>query len=208
MTTAEQQQKLLMGSAVGVAALSSICCWLPLLAVGLGVSAIGVGSIFEAYRWLFVGLAVVSIAGTFMLMRRRTADCSEGTCASPTGARTRPWLIGMVLLTVAFVAFPELLAWTMAGGDAEQRNAATVGEQSLVRVYEVEGMTCEGCTNLVVSYLEDQDEVKMATVSFARREARVVFGKGITAVQADALMTRVSHAWDGTYTFEPKGENS
>ena len=202
MTTQAQRQKALLGGSVVVAALSSACCWLPLLAVGLGFSAVGIGSVLEAYRWPLVGLAGAFMVGVLLMQRRALRACERQGCPPPRG---RAWImptVGVAFLVV-FAVFPEVLAWARSGGAAEAREP-DVAAVKLVRTYSVEGMTCEGCTSLLVSYLEDQPEINSATVTYAEATARIEFVEGTTAARADRVMGRVSADWEGKYLFKPK----
>ena len=203
MTTRVQKNTGLVGASILVAALSSACCWLPLLAVGLGFSALGVGSIFEAYRWPLIAVAGLSIVGAVVLQRRSQLACERDGCR-PARGRGLLWPIVGAVFVVSFATFPEVLAWsTSSSGDADAKFAVEPASP-LVRSYSVKGMTCEGCTPLLVSYLEDQKEIANATVSYETATTRVEFATGVEAKRADSVMVRVSKDWDGKYEFTPK----
>jgi len=71
VTSPNRRPGALIGGSILVAALSSACCWLPLLAVGLGFSAFGFGTVFEQYRLvLLLALAGGFLAGAVVLQRR------------------------------------------------------------------------------------------------------------------------------------------
>ena len=59
--------------ALGAAALSSTCCWLPLLLIGLGVSSAGVGAFFEAWRVPLIAVSVLPIGLGFYVVYIRDA---------------------------------------------------------------------------------------------------------------------------------------
>ncbi len=195
MTTRVQAPRALVGGSILVAALSSACCWLPLLAVALGFSAVGVGSIVETYRWPLIALAVGLIVGGMVLQRRRRHACEHDGCPPPR-RHGLPLLLGG-LFVVAFPVFPVVLAWTAPGAAAHAAPASA----TMTRTYSVTGMTCEGCTSLLDSYLEDQPEIARASIIYAEASARVEFVAGTTAAQADRVMDRVSVDWEGKYRF-------
>lgn len=198
MTTRLESHRALVGGSVLVAALSSACCWLPLLAVGLGLSAAGVGSVFEAYRWPLVALAVGFIVRAVVLQRRRRRACTRDGCAPPSGRGLLAPILGGVFV-LAFAVFPDVLAWTAPGPAPHTDGTAT----TMTRTYSVTGMTCEGCTTLLDSYLEDQPEVVRATIVYTEATAKVEFVEGTTTAEANGVMERVSADWEGKYRFTP-----
>lgn len=185
----------LVGSSVLLAALSSACCWLPLLAVALGFSAVRVGSIFEAYRWPLVALAVGLVVVGAVFQRRRA--CAQDGCPPPRRSGLLTPLLGGVFV-VLFAVIPEGLAWIAPDAATRRANHAS---STLTRAYSVTGMTCEGCTSLLDSSLEDQPEVESATVTYAEARVQVEFVAGTTAAEADQVMERVSADWEGKYAF-------
>jgi hypothetical protein len=82
------------------AIVASACCWLPLVLVGLGVSAAGMGTLFERYRPLLLGVTFALLALAWLLNYRaslgRLAACLTGKpvpspaadacCAGNTGS--------------------------------------------------------------------------------------------------------------------------
>lgn len=198
MSARDKSQGALLGGSLFVAALSSACCWLPLLAVALGFSAVGVGSVFETYRWPLVALAAGFVAGAFALQLRTRRACRADGCSHPT--RSWPLPVAGGVLVVSFAVFPEVLA--AARGEAHEA-ATTADAPSQTRHYAIAGMTCEGCTSLLASTLEDQPEITSAAVVYADAVARVEFVVKMSDEQAQQVMERVSDEWASKYTFTP-----
>lgn len=194
MITGNRRPGALVGGSILVAALSSACCWVPLLAVGLGFSAVGFGAVFERYRVLLLALAAGFLVGAVVLQRRSRRACDGDTCPPPRRSGLVLPIVGG-LGVLAFAVVPEVLAWTRS--DEAVENPA---DGHLVATYKVTGMTCEGCTTLLADYLEDQPEIRSATVDYASATARIEFVPG-TSVPGE-VMQRVAEDWD-TYTFEP-----
>lgn len=201
MKTSMKTRGALVGSSVLLAALSSACCWLPLLAVALGFSAVGVGSIFESYRWPLLALAVGLIVVGAVFQRRQRRGCAQDGCPPPRRNGLLAPLLGGVFV-VLFAVIPEGLAW-MAPAAATRRSDHA--SSTLTRAYSVTGMTCEGCTSLLDSFLEDQPEIENATVTYAEARVQVNFVAGTTATEADRVMERVSADWEGKYAFSEVG---
>lgn len=195
MTSSNRRPSALIGGSVLVAALSSACCWLPLLAVGLGFSAVGFGTVFEQYRLVLLALAAGFLAGAVVLQRRSRRACEGDACPPPRGSGLILPVVGGIGV-LAFALVPEVIAWTQPDKELQSE----VGDDELVVTYLVNGMTCEGCTNLLVSYLEDQPEIRRATVDYASGTARVEFVSVTTA--AEIVMQRVTDDWEGKYTFD------
>ena len=100
---------------MAAAAASSACCWLPLLAVGLGVGAGGAGAVLERYRWPLIALSLGLLALGFFLNERaaRTACLPDGRCPPPQARRrlVQRVILGIAALGVVGFAFlPEILA--------------------------------------------------------------------------------------------------
>jgi len=99
---------------VAMAAASSACCWLPLVAAALGLGAGGAAAVLERYRWVFLGVASVLLCFGYYLNYRREEPCvSDGSCP-PQRSRLR--MINRILLwssaalVVIFALLPELRA--------------------------------------------------------------------------------------------------
>lgn len=192
MTMGNRRPGALVGGSILVAALSSACCWVPLLAVGLGFSAVGFGAVFERYRALLLALAAGFLVGAVVLQRRSRRACDGDTCPPPRGSGFVLPIVGG-LGVLAFAVVPEVLAWTRG-----EEAVVNTSDSHLVATYKVTGMTCEGCTSLLTDYLEDQPEIRSATVDYASATARIEFVAGTSAPAA--VMQRVANDWD-TYAF-------
>lgn len=167
--------RLAAGGAVVSAVLSSACCWLPLVLLAFGASAVGVAGFFERYRPIFLGVAVVLLAAGFYLVYLRKPACAPGeACAVPNPRLTRINR-AMLWIATAFVAafalFPSYVG-TFLGtprGNAGLTNAAPDME------FAVEGMTCEACAATLGSKLAGLPGVSAAEVHYASGRARLRF---------------------------------
>lgn len=156
------------------AAVFSACCWIPLLAVALGISAGGAASFFEGYRWYFLLAALAFIALGFYLNERTQQACApDGSCPTPRpGVRrfNRGVLIGSTLAVLLLSAFPSYVdrlasSWTGDGSGAEsEASSLTIG---------VAGMTCAGCEASVESALRAVPGVLSADADFDGQAAKL-----------------------------------
>lgn len=133
MTTGNRRPGALIGSSLLVAALSSACCWVPLLAVGLGFSAVGVGTVFERYRALLLALATGFLVGAIVLQRRSRRACDGDTCPPPQGWGLMLPIVGG-LGVLAFAVVPKVISSTR--GD-EQAATTDPASNELVATYAV-----------------------------------------------------------------------
>ena len=96
----------------GIAAIfASACCVGPLVlvTVGLGGAWIGYLTVFEPYRWIFVGIAVTALVFAWRRIYRPTAQCKPGEVCAVPGAR-RAYKVAFWFV-VAFVAVAASLPY-------------------------------------------------------------------------------------------------
>ena len=74
--SSEKAGMLAATGAVVTAILSSACCWLPLLLLAFGASAVGVSSWFEKYRLIFLGITALMLASGYYLVYFKAPTCS------------------------------------------------------------------------------------------------------------------------------------
>ena len=100
---------LAVGGSVVAAVLSSACCWLPLVLISFGASAVGVAGFFEQWRRPLLAVACVFLAiGFFVSYRPRRVQ--SGDCCSPARRagrlqRTSLWIA--TAFVVAMALFPQ-----------------------------------------------------------------------------------------------------
>ena len=93
--------------------LASICCLGPLVLVSIGISGAWIGNltVFEPYRPIFIGTALVALFFAYRRIFRPAQACKPGeVCAVPsvkTAYKTIFWIVA-ALIGVALV-FPYML---------------------------------------------------------------------------------------------------
>jgi len=149
--------------AIVAGVLSSACCWLPLLLLGLGASSAGVAASFERLRLPLVVAAGVFLAVGFYAAYFRGSRCGDECHAGAPRARriTRAMLWVATALVLASALFPRYVG-ALLGSEAPQAiPAANLREYR----FDVTGMTCAGCS--------------------AALEAEVSKAPGVASVSAD-----------------------
>ncbi len=164
------------GGAILAAVLSSACCWLPLLAVALGMSAAGVAGFFEAYRPIFLGVTALLLGAGFYLLYIRKPTCKPGdACAVPNPRlrkMSRMMLWVSTVMVLAFATFPAYVGTFFDDGSASEATAAETAKAPLW-AYDIEGMTCQGCSRRLQGVLAKMPGVRRAKVDFEKKEAKV-----------------------------------
>ena len=95
------------------AVLASICCVGPLVLVSIGISGAWIGNltVFEPYRPIFTGAALVALFFAYRRIFRPAQACKPGeVCAVPqvkTAYKSIFWIVAA--LTGAALAFPYIL---------------------------------------------------------------------------------------------------
>ena len=182
------------GGSVLSAVLASACCWLPLFLILLGLSAGGVATWFENYRWPFLGFTAVLLGTGFYLVYFRQPACPPGSaCAAPI-RRLRRFSRVMIWVATVFAAafgfFPNYVGYLFAS-DASQ---TVVDDANLTTItFRVDGMTCDGCAVVVRKALVGVPGVRDADVSYPAATATVHVGPNVVS-GADALVAAVENA--------------
>lgn len=155
------------GAAIGLAALSSACCWIPALGFALGVSTAGIGAMVAPWRVPALLLAVFIVAGTvvYRVRARRRACAAEGCEPSSPG-----WFAPvLILVAVLILGLYPVYASTDVPEPAPAATPVTVE-----LTYGIDGMTCGGCESHVEGAFASIEGV--ATVDASYEDGSVVVG--------------------------------
>ena len=169
------------GGSVLSAAVASACCWLPLLLLAFGASAVGVSAFFESVRPYFLTGAALLLGAGFYLNYLRKEKCEPGSECSTVNPklqrfnRTMLWVATVAVLALAL--FPNYVG-ALLGAGGGNGNAGGTMEISQT-VIGVEGMTCEGCAVNVEKALMGVPGVAGASVSYSE-------GRAVIDVDADS----------------------
>ncbi|MFH1303676.1 MAG: mercuric transporter MerT family protein [Planctomycetota bacterium] len=176
------------------AIMASACCWLPLLLLAVGVSGAGIAATLETYRPLFMVVTFGFLGTAFYFTYRpkkatavaghgccpTKAAETEGCCAetdghSPKGghrfnmmALNKVMLWVVTVLVIAFLFFPSYVSLLFGTG-----NNVAVTENMNRAVFQIEGMTCEGCATTVAQAIRQVPGVVAVEISYEKRRAVV-----------------------------------
>jgi len=144
--------RMLPGAGSVLSALaSSACCWLPVLLMGAGLSAAGIGAFLERMRPLFLIVAAALLALGFYLNYLnylnyfRRERCGPGAACEPNPVLRRMnrvvlWISAVLVLALGF--FPAFVGRLPGAEPTEAGSApATTDTWELA----IRGMTCAGC---------------------------------------------------------------
>ncbi len=168
------------------AIMASACCWLPLLLLAMGVSGAGIAVTLEAYRPLFIVVTFGFLGAAFYFTHRPkenaaaaghaccAPEATEGeNCRAPTGNRrfsmmtlNKVMLWVVTVLVVVFLFFPSYVGLLFGTGDQ-----TAVAENMNRTVFQVEGMTCEGCAATVAQAIRRVPGVVAVEVNYEKRQA-------------------------------------
>ncbi len=164
-----------MGGSVIAAVVASACCWLPLGLIAFGVSAGGIGAIFEEARPIFLGVAAVLLSAGFYFAYLRKEKCEpDSACATPDPKLKRVnrimfWVAAAGV--IASAAFPSYVGIFQPPPTAAASDLATTASTMLT--LKVEGMSCEGCSVTVHNELAKVAGVLKAEVKYEEGKAFV-----------------------------------
>lgn len=161
------------GGALTAAILSSACCWLPFVLIGVGVSTTGIAGLLEAYRVLFLVVTVLLLGAGFYFVYVRKPKCApDETCPVPNPRlqrfnRVMLWI--STALVLGFATFPSYVGHLVGGPDT----AVSAQVTQISRTYGITGMTCEGCAARIEDAVEETPAVVSAQVSYGEGTLRV-----------------------------------
>jgi copper chaperone CopZ len=167
------QQWTTFGSLVSAAA-SSACCWLPLIMVATGVSAVGLSGFFEQYRPVFLVVAAAFLGvGFYLNYRPQKQSChADGSCET-SSPRLRRWNLGMLWVSTALVAalamFPHYVG-SLFGTDAATANEV---QSAQLLTLDIDGMTCAGCEIGIEAALGELPQIETVDADFESGTAKV-----------------------------------
>jgi len=207
-SSAGRGEKIAKIGTVISAIMASACCWMPLLLLGVGVSGVGIAATLEAYRPLFIVVTFGFLGAAFYFTYRPKKaaaagrhDCcatepSEGeACCPPTGKRrfnmmalNKIMLWVVTGLAVAFLFFPSYVGLLFGTG-----NQAVVTENMNRAVFQIDGMTCEGCATGVSETLRNLPGVIAVQVDYKADQANIQTPACCTFPK-DAVLSAVENA--------------
>lgn len=184
------------------AIMASACCWLPLFLLALGVSGAGIAATLEAYRPLFMVVTFGFLGTAFYFTyrpKKAAVEVGHGCCSiesveaedccAPTGKRcfnmmalNKVMLWAVTVLAVTFLFFLSYVGLLFGEGDY-----APVTENMSRAVFQIEGMTCEGCTTTVAHAIRQVPGVVAVDLSYETRQAIVGMKNGYSIPREDIL---------------------
>jgi len=99
------------------AALSSLCCLLPIAIIVLGLGSGAFMAVTMRYRWIFIPAGVVGVTTGFILYVRERRRCNAAACRMAGSRVMLALLIVASLIVTASIAldrFPELTSDLLA----------------------------------------------------------------------------------------------
>ena len=183
------------------AIMASACCWLPLLLLAVGVSGAGIAATLEEFRPIFMvvtfGFLAAAFYLTYSLKKSAVAGaqgCCETTsaatdeCCGPISGRSKMMtmnkviLWGVTVLAVAFLFFPSYVGLLFGMGDD-----VVVTEHMNRTVFQIDGMTCEGCAPMVSQSIRQVPNVLAVDVSYDRQQAIIGLASGMPIPEEEIL---------------------
>lgn len=176
--------KWLVGGGLAAAFAATLCCLGPLVFAGLGLGAFAAAGFFHEMRPLFLGLAILFVAGAWIWDWRKRKLASgknvESGATCKTGCNTRSRLGLSVFTAVALLlgASPYILeGWAeRTGGTSIRAGTITAGgEVSSLAAWDadLEGLYCPTCITGLQQAFENVDGVEATEVTYRPQKAVV-----------------------------------
>lgn len=175
MQTGREKTTWAMAGAVVAAVTASLCCILPVIAVGLGLTGFAASRFFEPLRpYLLAATAGLLAFGFYLAYRPHDATCEPGSACE----RKPIWLWNRLILWLAtalvivFAAFPYYSGWVAQAISRDRQKAAEFSSAPKAHlILRVEGMDCPACAGQLENNLRQLPGVRRAEVSFQDKQA-------------------------------------
>ena len=169
--------KWALAGAVVAAVTASLCCILPVIAVGLGLTGFAASRFFESWRpYFLVATAGLLAFGFYLAYRPRHEECEPGSACerTPLGRWNRFILWLATVLVIVFATFPYYSGWVVRAVSRDQHRAADVSQVPEAHlILRIEGMDCPACAGLLQNNLRQLPGVRRAEVSFQDKQANI-----------------------------------
>ena len=169
------------------AIMASSCCWLPLLLLAVGVSGAGIASALEEFRPYFMVVTFGFLGAAFYFTYRPKKAAVDGggdccapepaagdDCCAPTGngrfnmmTLNKAMLWGVTVMAVVFLFFPSYVGVFFGTG------SDVVTDDMNRVIFQIEGMTCEGCSTTFAQAIRQVPGVLAVEVSYEKKQAIV-----------------------------------
>ncbi len=170
--------KTAIAGSVAAAMASSACCWLPLVLMGLGLSAAGAAAFFDRYRLLFLAAAAILLGVGFYLNYFRKERCAPGEACARPKPKLRSFNRGMLwfstLLVLAFALFPNYVGILFGNRGISAMTGSAEDETWTLRI---DGMTCAGCEAAVTTALSAVPGVIKSSASYKDGTAAITIDR-------------------------------
>ncbi len=179
MQAAKEKTKWALAGAVVSAVAASLCCILPVIAVGLGLTGFAASQFFEPLRPYFLAATAGLLAfGFYQAYRPRQYACEPGSVCerTPLGRWNRLILWLAAALVIVFAAFPYFSGWAVQAISRDRQRAAETSQVPEARlILRVQGMDCPACAGLLQNNLRQLPGVRRAEVSFQDKQANIAY---------------------------------
>jgi mercuric ion transport protein len=173
------------------AVLASFCCIGPLLVAATGLGSLSYFGRFEAARPYLLAISIVLlVSGVIWSLRKRQAQCAQGTACETRSASYWVWLVVPVLAVAAAAAFPYYSGGLLAVAGKNPASSVPAANRSETVQFRVTGMTCEACASGLAASFRNLAGVQAATVDYPSGDAVVTYASGQVSVEQLAALVR------------------
>lgn len=168
-------------AAVVSAIFASICCLGPIILAAIGLSGIAMFSSLAKYRLIFVVLTFgIIIYAFYSVYAKKKHICEDGTCLMKSGSpgeKVILWIITVIV--IGLLLFPEIKS-RLSVSSVSGNIGITKGNKIS---FQIGGMTCESCAQIIESVLSKIKGINSADVSFNDKEAVIYFDEKVVSVE-------------------------
>jgi copper chaperone CopZ len=177
MQAKKQKTRWALVGALVAAVTASLCCILPVLAVGFGLTGFALSRFLESLRPYFLAATAGLLAfGFYQAYRPRQEACEPGSVCerTPLGRWNRLILWLATALVILFATFPYYSGWVVQAISSDRlRPTGTSQAPEAHLILRVEGMDCPACAGLLQNNLRQLPGVRRVEVSFQDKLARI-----------------------------------
>lgn len=179
----KKSSKGAVATGVIAAIAASSCCIPPVIAAVAGIGGASASlSWMEPFRPYLIGLAVIAIGyAWYNFFKSKKRDDCGCEIEKPKFYQTKGFLIGITIFAVVSISFPYYSYIFFSNN--EPKSVIADSTNILVANFDIEGMTCESCSEHIKSAVRELPGYVDASANYEKGKAMIKFDRSKSTIE-------------------------